>query len=45
MPLSSKEKTARHRARLKSDPVARAEYLAKRKARYCVHYVYLDITT
>lgn len=34
MPLSSKDKTARHRQRVNSDPAARAEYLAKRRERF-----------
>lgn len=31
MPLSSKEKTARHRQRVNADPEAREEYLARRR--------------
>ena len=34
MPLSTKEKSARHRERTKNDPAARETYLAKRKERY-----------
>ncbi|KAL0978119.1 hypothetical protein UPYG_G00166140 [Umbra pygmaea] len=34
MPSSSKERTARHRARINADPDARELYLAKRRARY-----------
>ncbi|KAJ8247433.1 hypothetical protein GJAV_G00246340 [Gymnothorax javanicus] len=34
VPLTSKEKTARYRARINNDPIARAEKLAKRRERY-----------
>ncbi|KAJ4928619.1 hypothetical protein JOQ06_004249, partial [Pogonophryne albipinna] len=34
MPLTSKEKVARHRARVNADPAARANYLAKRGQSY-----------
>ncbi|KAK0132285.1 hypothetical protein N1851_032914 [Merluccius polli] len=34
MPLTSKEKVTRHRARVNADPAARANYLAKRKESY-----------
>ncbi|XP_067290968.1 uncharacterized protein [Pseudorasbora parva] len=34
MPLSNNEKSARHRAKVNADPVARARYLAKRRESY-----------
>ncbi|XP_041960064.1 uncharacterized protein LOC121718821 isoform X25 [Alosa sapidissima] len=34
MPLSSKEKSARFHAKIRADPAARAEWLAKRRERY-----------
>ena len=34
MPSSSKDKVARHRARVNADPAARAIYLAKRRERW-----------
>lgn len=37
MPLSNKERAARHRQKINADPVAREERLARRKARYCFH--------
>ncbi|XP_051969401.1 uncharacterized protein LOC127634044 isoform X1 [Xyrauchen texanus] len=34
MPLSNNEKSARHRAKVNADPLARAKYLAKRRESY-----------
>jgi len=38
MPLSNNEKSARHRAKVNADPVARARYLAKRRER-CMNFI------
>lgn len=38
MPLSSNEKSARHRAKVNADPVARARYLARRRER-CLIFI------
>lgn len=44
MPLSNNEKSARHRAKVNADPVARARYLAKRRERclICAPHIILN---